>query len=275
MIGELTLDGRLRCVPGVLPMTMAAAARGLQTVFVPEPQTAEAAMVTGVRVFGVRSLAQVMALLNGESEIPEAPEVEPMSGSALLTWRGEERLEDLDMADVIGHGRHALRHRGGGGRGTPPDAHRAQGVGQDDARRAHPRAASRPHRRRVPRAHGGALPVRSAARRRLADHPTAVPGAAPLGVEDRASSAAAAAGCVPATSARPISGCSSSTSSRSSRATSSRPCASRWRPGRSRSRAARRTPPTRRGRCSCSPAIRALAGNTIRTRATTTAPAGR
>ena len=102
MIGELTLDGRLRCVPGVLPMTMAAAARGLQTVFVPEPQTAEAAMVAGVRVFGVRSLAQVMALLNGESEIPEAPEVEPMSGSALLTWRGEERLEDLDMADVIG-----------------------------------------------------------------------------------------------------------------------------------------------------------------------------
>ena len=29
MIGELTLDGRLRCVPGVLPMTMAAAARAL------------------------------------------------------------------------------------------------------------------------------------------------------------------------------------------------------------------------------------------------------
>ena len=102
MIGELTLDGRLRCVPGVLPMTMAAAARGLETVFVPEPQAAEAAMVSGVRVFGVRSLAQVMALLNGEAEIPVAPEVEPMSGSALLTWRGEERLEDLDMADVIG-----------------------------------------------------------------------------------------------------------------------------------------------------------------------------
>ena len=59
-------------------------------------------MVSGVKVFGVRSLAQVMALLNGEDDIPEAPEVEPMSGSALLTWRGEERLEDLDMADVIG-----------------------------------------------------------------------------------------------------------------------------------------------------------------------------
>ncbi len=45
MIGELTLDGRVRCVPGVLPMTMAAAARGIETVYVPEPQIGEASMV--------------------------------------------------------------------------------------------------------------------------------------------------------------------------------------------------------------------------------------
>ena len=101
MIGELTLDGRVRCVPGVLPMTMAAAARGITTVYVPEPQTAEAAMVPGMEVFGIRSLAQVVALLKGDDEIPEAPEVEPMTGSPLLSWRGEERLEDLDMADVV------------------------------------------------------------------------------------------------------------------------------------------------------------------------------
>ena len=101
MIGELTLDGRIRCVPGVLPMTMAAAARGVETVYVPEPQSAEAAMVPGMRVFGVRSLGQVIALLTGDP-VPEAPEVEPLSGSPLLTWRGEERLEDLDMADVLG-----------------------------------------------------------------------------------------------------------------------------------------------------------------------------
>lgn len=117
MIGELTLDGRLRCVPGVLPMTMAAAARGLDTVYVPEPQSDEAAMVSGMRVFGVRSLAQAMALLTGEPEIPEAPEVEPVSGSSLLSWRGEERLEDLDMADVIGMAdtRYALEVAAAGG----------------------------------------------------------------------------------------------------------------------------------------------------------------
>ena len=35
MIGELTIDGRLRCVPGVMPMAMAASARGIGRVFVP------------------------------------------------------------------------------------------------------------------------------------------------------------------------------------------------------------------------------------------------
>ena len=42
-IGELTLAGGLRAVPGVLPMAMAAAGRGIRRVFVPEPQAREAA----------------------------------------------------------------------------------------------------------------------------------------------------------------------------------------------------------------------------------------
>ena len=116
MIGELTLDGRVRCVPGVLPMTMAAAARGITTVYVPEPQADEAAMVPGMSVFGIRSLGQVIALLRG-GEVPEAAEVEPMSGSPLLSWRGEERLDDLDMADVVGmpDARYALEVAAAGG----------------------------------------------------------------------------------------------------------------------------------------------------------------
>ncbi|HEX4190559.1 MAG TPA: YifB family Mg chelatase-like AAA ATPase [Marmoricola sp.] len=101
LIGELTLDGRVRCVPGVLPMVMAAAARGIRRVIVPEPQVGEAALVEGVEVFGVRSLLQVDALLRGEP-IPEAPAVEALSGEPLLAWRGQSRLEDLDLAEVLG-----------------------------------------------------------------------------------------------------------------------------------------------------------------------------
>ncbi|WP_180933788.1 YifB family Mg chelatase-like AAA ATPase [Nocardioides ungokensis] len=100
-IGELTLDGGLRSVPGVLPMVLAAAARGVGRVFVPEPQAQEAAMVPGMEVIGMRSLAQVVAELRGE-EVPEAPPVAPMSGSRLLAWRGSERREELDMSDLFG-----------------------------------------------------------------------------------------------------------------------------------------------------------------------------
>jgi magnesium chelatase family protein len=100
-VGELTLDGGLRSVPGVLPMVLAAANRGVRRVFVPEPQAGEAAMVPGMVVLGVRSLAQVVAELRGE-EVPEAPEVAPLSGSQLLTWRGEQRMEEVDLADLVG-----------------------------------------------------------------------------------------------------------------------------------------------------------------------------
>ena len=115
-IGELTLSGGLRSVPGVLPMALAAARRGIRRVFVPEPQAHEAAMVPDLEVIGVRSLGQVVAELAGE-EVPEAPPVAPMSGSRLLSWRGQERLDEVDMADVLGlqEARYAVEVAAAGG----------------------------------------------------------------------------------------------------------------------------------------------------------------
>jgi magnesium chelatase family protein len=100
-IGELTLTGALRCVPGVLPMVMAASRRGFSRVIVPEPQAREAAMVPGVTVLGMRSLAQVRAELRGEV-VPTAEPVAPMSGSRLVEWRGSRRMTEQDMADLKG-----------------------------------------------------------------------------------------------------------------------------------------------------------------------------
>jgi magnesium chelatase family protein len=115
-VGELTLDGRLRAVPGVLPMAMAAAARGITRMVVPEPQADEAALVPGMAVIGARSLAQVVAHLRGE-EVPTAQPVEPLASLPLVSWRGSERTQDLDMADVIGmrDARHALEVAVAGG----------------------------------------------------------------------------------------------------------------------------------------------------------------
>ena len=58
-------------------------------------------MVPGMDVLGLRSLAQVVAELRGEP-VPEAPPVAPMSGSRLLSWRGAERMEEVDLADLVG-----------------------------------------------------------------------------------------------------------------------------------------------------------------------------
>ncbi len=115
-IGELTLTGGLRAVPGVLPMTLAASQRGIRRVFVPEPQAHEASMVPGIDVIGVRSLAQVIAELTGE-QVPEAPAVAPMSGNRLLSWRGDHRLDEVDMLDVLGmeEARYAVEVAAAGG----------------------------------------------------------------------------------------------------------------------------------------------------------------
>ncbi|KQV72858.1 magnesium chelatase [Nocardioides sp. Root122] len=100
-IGELSVSGALRPVPGVLPMVIAAASHGITRVFVPEPQAAEAALVPGMTVFGVRSLAQVSAVLR-DAEVPEADPVVGPSASPLATWRGDDRLADLDLLDLDG-----------------------------------------------------------------------------------------------------------------------------------------------------------------------------
>jgi magnesium chelatase family protein len=115
-IGELTLAGRLRCVPGVLPMVMAAASRGVKRVFVPEPQAPEAMLVPGVEVMGVRSLSQVVAELC-QLAPPDAPPVAAGTTGALVSWRGEDRLADADLADLIGmaDARYALEVAAAGG----------------------------------------------------------------------------------------------------------------------------------------------------------------
>lgn len=115
-IGELTLGGALRVVPGVLPMVMAAASRGVRRVFVPEPQAREAALVPGIEVYGVRSLAQVIAQLRGE-EVPVAEPVQETGGTSLLRWRGDDRCDEVDMADLVGlaDARYALEVAAAGG----------------------------------------------------------------------------------------------------------------------------------------------------------------
>ncbi|MFJ8632983.1 YifB family Mg chelatase-like AAA ATPase [Streptomyces sp. NPDC093568] len=74
MIGELGLDGRVRPVRGILPAVLAAADAGYEQVVVPECAAAEASLVPGVSVLGVRSLRQLIAVLADEPVPDEEPQ---------------------------------------------------------------------------------------------------------------------------------------------------------------------------------------------------------
>jgi magnesium chelatase family protein len=115
VLGELSLDGRVRPLPGILPATMAAAEAGFGTVFVPSANAAEASVVDGVEVRAVRSLRHAIALLRGlpvplDQEVP----YHPVSSSA---WGTARRVDDLDLSEVLGQAeaRHSLEVAAAGG----------------------------------------------------------------------------------------------------------------------------------------------------------------
>ncbi|HEV2987108.1 MAG TPA: YifB family Mg chelatase-like AAA ATPase [Candidatus Angelobacter sp.] len=71
MVGELSLDGGLRGVRGALPIAIAARAKKIPNLIVPEVNAREAAVVSGVNVYPVKSLIDVVNLLNtGNGVVP-------------------------------------------------------------------------------------------------------------------------------------------------------------------------------------------------------------
>lgn len=70
VLGELSLDGQVRPIPGVLPLLDGARKAGYQRAIVPQGCAAEAAHVTGLDVRAVRSLAELIDHLEGKLEVP-------------------------------------------------------------------------------------------------------------------------------------------------------------------------------------------------------------
>ena len=64
LVGELGLDGSLRAVQGMLPIAVAARAKGIKNLIIPASNAREAAVVEGVNVYPVKSLLEVRELLN-------------------------------------------------------------------------------------------------------------------------------------------------------------------------------------------------------------------
>lgn len=69
-VGELSLDGAVRHVKGVMPMALAAQQAGIHTIYVPAEDAPEAGLVRGIDIVPVESLAQIIEHLYGMNPIP-------------------------------------------------------------------------------------------------------------------------------------------------------------------------------------------------------------
>lgn len=68
-VGELSLDGSLRGVNGILPMVIGAKEKGISSIVVPYENAHEAAVVEGIKVYPMKNLKEVVEFLNGDREI--------------------------------------------------------------------------------------------------------------------------------------------------------------------------------------------------------------
>jgi len=110
IVGELSLDGAVRNVAGVLPIALTARSNGMRRLMVPPPNTREAAIVGGIDVYPVASLAEVVAALN----MPDSLQPVTLDPATLMP---EQPPYQADFTDVKGqaHVKRALEVAAAGG----------------------------------------------------------------------------------------------------------------------------------------------------------------
>jgi len=91
-LGELSLDGKVRPINGVLPMALSAVRAGIEKLYVPADNANEATLAKGITVYPVNDIKQLVLHLRGEEEIARAPIWSPSPVKNLT----------LDFADVKG-----------------------------------------------------------------------------------------------------------------------------------------------------------------------------
>lgn len=94
VLGELSLDGKVNGVKGVMPSVMAAAERGFTSCIIPACNSNEGSMIDGINVYGVESLRQLIDFLNGNTNMQALT----YQGIAVSGHNGYQ----IDFADIKG-----------------------------------------------------------------------------------------------------------------------------------------------------------------------------
>lgn len=96
VMGELSLDGTLQPIQGVLPMALAARKAGFKGIILPAQNAREAAVVQHIDVYGLTNIQEVIRFLNGQQTF------EPIRVDTDAEFRMHAFSSELDFSDVRG-----------------------------------------------------------------------------------------------------------------------------------------------------------------------------
>ncbi len=96
IMGELSLDGSLQPIKGVLPIALNAKEENFEGIIIPRQNAMEAALAQGIKVYGLENLRQVINFLNDKISI------EPTNIDLEEIFNRQLQLSELDFADVKG-----------------------------------------------------------------------------------------------------------------------------------------------------------------------------